>query len=247
MRNSSFSKRKAAIDIAPTELLGLVLGVMVVLALFYLGAKFSGILIGKQELDSTINNFNVMVKHANSMLKDRDFAYRKVTYAIDKKFILVGFSYTDNNQIMRSRCSDEAIGQSKPVLCEGKACLCIYENTIGSDFDGDKENVPLTCNKFDEKLVFLAPLNFNANDGFSGDMNSWSPNYYPEQSSYESLVVYGNGCNTFGSNFGIKEMYLEKFRQGDNIFIYMAPYSNASDSELQKRMGYMKAKYGNLK
>lgn len=238
-----FSKKKAVIDIAPSTLLGIVLGIVIVFGLLYLGAKLAGIFINKQELDATLNNFNVLVKHTNNLLKDKDFSSRRFTYSLANNFILVGFSYSDNNEIMRTKCTNENMKQSKPLLCEGFSCLCIYQNTLSNDFDSDGENKPLQCNRFDEKIVFLAPLNFNINDGFGGDRNAWQPSFYSNQNGYGYLVVYGNGCNTFGDNFGIKEIYLEKFKQGENIFIYMVPYSNDTNSEVQKRIKYVQENY----
>jgi hypothetical protein len=234
----SSSNAKAGIDLAPTSLLGIILGGIILIGLFYLGAKLAGIFISNQEYDSTINNFNVMIKHINNMMNDNDFSFRKFAYNLDNNFILVGFSYSDRDGTMHSTCRNENIKQSRPLLCEGYSCLCIYENTGFYDFDKDLDNRPLQCNKFDEKIVFLAPLNLESNDGFSGDVSVWQPKYYPDQ-RYEYLIAYGNGCNTFGNNFGIKELYLEKFKDGDNIYVYMTEYSEDLNSQVQKRINYI--------
>jgi len=234
------SRKKGSTDIAPTELIGMVLGVIILVGLLFLGAKLAGLFLSKQKLDATINNFDILISSINSMVKDTDkFTSEISTYSISDEHILVGFSYRDKGR-MHTACTNEDIFFSRPALCKDSSCLCIYEDTLLDDFDSDLEdsNV-IRCNKFNKNIVFVAPGD-KEKRAFQGSRSGWSDNH-PISGNYEYLVLYGSNCH-IGTDFQVKQLYVEKIQEKDNIFIYISDYSKSKKKDFEKRQQLIKKK-----
>ncbi len=223
-------KKKGSVEISLTELIGAVLAVIIILALVYVIAKITGVFLSEKDYDSTVASFEVLTERIEGLIKDRNYASSNLLYFLDNSYILVGFSYKDSESM--GTCQKgaifkdaESLSRSRNLigsLCENKACLCIYKDTVSSDFDKDLQR-PLKCEYFDKNVVFLAP---SYQDIFCGSRSGWHPeayeDYYKGESSYKFLVLYG---------LGTKEIYLDKYESKDgNIFIFMGEYTDSRDA-----------------
>ena len=221
LKSSFFKNKKSAIDLALKELLEITLAIIIILLLIYFGLKLSGIIFGRQEYDSAVNNMEALAVRITDLIKDKkDSGTQTMAFSIPDDFILVGFDYDDKGT-MKTECTSENIMKSRPKICQGKSCLCIFNNyggianPTGKDFDDRGNVVPVKCRDFDEKIVFLAqPPSAN----FLGAKSGWNINSqrYP---SYHSLVTYGICGGPWGTSFGIRQINIEKYKENDNQFI----------------------------
>ena len=226
-----FKNKKSAIELSLLQLLEIVLAIAIVMLLIYLSLKLAGFFIGRQEYDSTINNLEELSKRINELIKDKkDASKQSMVYSIADNYILVGFSYDDKG-VMRTECTNENIVKSRPRLCEAKSCLCIYQNFggitdwEGKDFDSRTNVVPLKCKTFNDKIVFLTP---NKDSNFGGTQTQWRISNTPS-TNYNYLVVYGK-CG-LGTSWGVKQIYIYKDTEGDNIFISIIELSDKKIAE----------------
>ena len=227
---SLFKNKKSAVEVSLIHLLEVVLAIGVVLLLIYLSLKISGLFIGRQEYDSAINNLEALSIRVKELIKDnKDISSQTMVYTIPNNYILVGFSYSDKGE-MGTKCMNEKIVNSRSRLCQGKSCLCIYQNFLGSDFDGRKDVTALRCKPFDQKIVFLTPT-YDKN--FFGTETAWKPIYDSTRTNYY-LVIYGQ-CVSFPS-WGIKQISIEKHKEGkgenENIFISIKEISNKKTTDI---------------
>lgn len=245
---TSFRKsKKGAFEISLSELIGGILAVIIIFSLVYVGGKLTGILTSKKDYDSTINSFEVLTGRIKDILQGEDFSTTTMLYTISDKYILAGFNYKDQSKEISTQCTNENIEKTRPKpLCQEKSCLCIYNdlnpspaNLGGKDFSN--KEFPLKCEAFEGNIVFLAPLN-EKDKSFGGDRNSWDPVYYPNN-GYEFLVVYGSDCNA-GTDFGVKNLYIEKLKKDGNIFVYISKIEGNPDDVATKRKIYMEKAYG---
>lgn len=236
MLKSSFSKNKrSAIEVSLIHLLEIILAIGIVILLIYLALKLSGLFLSRQEHDSTINNMEALANRINELVRDnKDIAIKTMVYNIPDSYILVGFSYDDKGTI-KTECTQENIVNSRPKSCQAKSCLCIYQNFNGADFDSKGDVTPLKCKPFNEKILFLATSDSN----FKGAQTQWKPTHY-QWPNYNYFVLYGI-CRVWplGTSFGIKQIYIEKYKEGENIFIFIG---DMSDKKIVERSSYFKSK-----
>ena len=220
--------KKSSVEAALVHLLEIILAIAVVIVLIIFTLELTGFFIGRQDYDSTMNNFDRLVNSVTTLVGETNtLSIGTTSYSITDDYILVGFSYDDNG-IMKKECPNENVKNSRPKSCQSKSCLCIYKNFggvtdwTGADFDS-KENVgTLRCKAFDEKIIFLAPP-IDAN--FKGTETQWKPSHY-QWPSYNYLVLYGICGGPWGASWGVRVLYLEKYKEGDNIFIFMGDMTN---------------------
>lgn len=238
LKASYLKNKKSAIEVSLIHLLEIVLAIGVVILLIYFSLKLSGLFISRQEYDSAINNLKALAERVNELVKDNNnIKISSTVYSISDNYILVGFSNYYNDAV-RTDCTQENIINSRPQLCQSTACLCIYQNygsltdLVGKDFDSKGNIVPLKCITFDERVIFLAPKLEGSN--FKGAQAQWQPAYYPS-SAYSYLVLYGK-CGTQKS-WKVRQVYIEKYKEGDNIFIFIGDMSN---NKIKERSAYFK-------
>lgn len=238
-----FKNKKAAIEISLYHLLEITLAIMAVLVLIYLSLKLAGLFIGRQEYDSTINNLEVFAARVKELAKDdKPLSAQTMVYSISDNYILVGFNYNDKDTI-KTECTGESIVASRPKLCQHTSCLCIFQNfggvtnIRGKDFDERGDVTPLKCKNFEEKITFLA---YSSGSNY-GARTQWNPSHYP-WTSYYYLVLYG-ACG-WGKSWGIRQVYLEKYKEGGNIFIFIG---DMSDENIIKRSNEIKGRILNSK
>lgn len=224
--------KKAAeeVTVSLIHLLEIILAIAIVMVLIYFSLKLSGLFIGRQEYDSTINNMEALAFRVKELSKDkRDIASQTMVYSIPDNYILVGFSHNDN--LIKTDCTGESIIKSRPKLCESKSCLCIYQNTggitdwSGNDFDLKGGSSPIRCKPFEEKIVFLAPAKDSNFFGAQANVRP-SSNRWP---SYNYLALYGICGGFWRDSWGIRQIYLDKVKEGGNIFIVIAELNKKSD------------------
>lgn len=238
MKNKKSSVEEATL----IHVLEIILAFAVVLVLIYFSLELTGFFIGRQDYDSTMNNFDELVKSVGVLAGDNKntLSIGTASYSITDDYILVGFSYDDNG-IMQKTCPDETVAKSRPKSCQSKSCLCIYKNLggitdwTGPDFDSRGNAGTLKCKAFDEKIIFLAP---QADSNFKGSQTQWKPMHF-QWPSYNYLVLYGICGGPWKTSWGVKNIYLEKYNEGNNIFIFMG---DLAKEEIIKRKDAMAEK-----
>lgn len=248
-KNKAFSlskSRKGVIATPWEELTGALLALIVITGIAYVALNLSGIFLSKKDYDSTIKSFDILGQKIDDLIKDKNYASTDFLYFIDKSYILVGFNYKDTSVQIKT-CDGtffkgESLSQSRKALgslCEG-ACMCIYKNTPGNNFDKDLQ-IPLKCKTFDKNVVFLAPA--EQKNVFCSIESGWHPqvysDYYP-LGNYLFLIMYGS--NT-------QDIYIDKYEsqddknKDDTTFIFLGKYSNDKNDPIYKRKAFMEDKY----
>ena len=213
---SSKKNKKSAIEVSLIHLLEIVLAIAMAIILIYFSLKLSGLFIGRQEYDSTINNLEALAVRIIELANDKKDSLTQTTvYSITDDYILVGFSYNDNS--IKTECTGENIAMSRPKLCQSKSCLCIYQNFNGNDFDSRGGVFPIKCKPFDEKIIFFGPA---SNSNFKG-ITYQSKSSSSKSTGTNYLVLYGICGGPWRTSLGVKQVYLEKYKDGENIFITM--------------------------
>lgn len=198
--------------------------------------KLAGFFIGRQDYDSAVNNLEALTLRVKGLVRDSNkITTNTMAYTIPNSYILVGFSYDDKGT-MKTDCSKENIVNSRARTCSAKSCLCIYQNYYGDDFDNKGQMAPVKCKPFDEKIVFLAP----SDSYFMGSSTQWKPSHY-QWPSYNYLVLYGEcgALKTIFGGWGVRQVYIEKYVEGENNFIFIG---DMSDSKILERSNYFKGK-----
>ncbi|MBI4439379.1 hypothetical protein HY638_00235 [Candidatus Woesearchaeota archaeon] len=237
---------KKGFEISLEMAIKLIMAFAFVLFITYVGMKFGFLFSSQQDNDAAINNFNRLVAEIET-LKGEPYAYntQPLDFFLPDTFILVGFDAKPSGQSQAApiitQCTKENIEEVRSEICKEKACLCLYKDfggverkgiinvEIGNDFDSNKEKPkPVLCHKFDERIIFLAPYDGEANE-FGGWKSPWIPRYpgYSGEKEYEMLVFYGSKC-TSGSDTGIVSLYIDRYRDGDNEYVYMTGSSGTS-------------------
>lgn len=237
----NFYKNKKAIEISLTELMMALLAVAIILIIFYVGFKLSNIFLSNKDYDSTMASFDLLGERIDSLIEDENYANTNLLYFLDPYYILVGFNFKDPS-IQMETCKKGIIFEDSESLVESRriisslcdqACLCVYKNTLGKDFDKDRKGpqMPLKCKSFDKNIVFLAPSN---QENFCSVEIGWDPQaydgYYKDDQSYKFLILKG---------FNTKEIYLDRYEKDDSIFIFFAEY----DGSISERKKFMENKY----
>ncbi|MBI2657816.1 hypothetical protein HYX08_03940 [Candidatus Woesearchaeota archaeon] len=225
-----FKGKRSIIDLSLWTLIEIIAGIIILSVLFYYILRLSGLFLSGQEYQSTVNNLEALSNRVKELANDRKAVTTQTTvYSITDDYILAGFSYNDNG--VRTECTGESIITSRPKLCQSKSCLCIYQNTggitdwSGNDFDLKGDAAPVKCKPFEEKIVFLASTR---DSNFFGTQANAKPssNRWP---SYNYLVLYGICGGFWRSSWGIKQVSLDKIREGENIFIVIGELNKKSD------------------
>lgn len=237
-----YKNKNGQIKISLTELLGAILAVAFIALIVYVGLRLSGILISSKDYKSSAKSFELLSERIDELIDDKNYATTNMLYFLDPNFILVGFNYKDPSVPIKTcekgfifKNPESLVESRKKIgsLCDG-ACLCLYKDTTGDDFDGEQQ-LPLDCKSFDEKVVFLAPAD---QDVFCGSESGWYPKAYSgyyQAGSYKFLIAYG---------FNTKEIYIDKYKSEDgNIFIFLAEYKDDPNDQAYKRKSFMEERY----
>ena len=227
LKSLLLKNKKSAIELSLIHLLEIILAIIVISVLIYVSLRLSGLLIGKQEYESTINNLEALSTRINALAKDDKSLKQTMVYTLPDDFILVGFNYQDQTTV-KTDCTQESILKSRSNICQSKSCLCIYKNQggitdwSGKDFDDKGTTLPLKCKTFEGKIVFLTP---QKDSNFQGSSSQWKPNY-SKWNNYNYLVLYGICGGPWKTSWGIRQIYLEKYKESENTFIFIGDAKN---------------------
>lgn len=215
-----------------TGIIGLVIGVMLALGIVAFAAGILG-WFAPVEDEGSLNNFNNLVLEIKKLIRDKDnLDSAVVDFYLKDDAIVVGYDHNKDKQ--RSDCWDE--GATKPVDLFGKAGLCLHLNDNVHDFDDDPRK-PVKCEPFDDKIIFLAPYDGDDEGGFGGSKKS--VNVYGKQEDYEDLFLYGDECDTT-YDLGVTKLYIEKFKKGEEIYIYINEYNEKTEKANRERFARLK-------
>lgn len=237
-----YKNKNGQIKISLTELLGAILAVAFIALIVYVGLRLSGILISSKDYRSSAISFELLGERIDKLIDGKNYANTNMLYFLDPNFILVGFNYKDPSVPIKTcekgfifKDAESLVESRRKIgsLCEG-ACLCLYKDTNGDDFD-DEQQLPLDCKSFDENVVFLAPAE---QDVFCGSEIGWYPKAYKDYyqtGNYKFLIAYG---------FNTKEIYIDRYKsEDDNVFIFIAEYKDDPNDPIYKRKRFMEERY----
>lgn len=239
------NKRSSTEEWSLLHLLEVGLGVAIIIFLIWFSLKLSGLFFGRQDYDSAVNNLEALGKKIEELSADPSLTKTTTSaYSIPDSYILVGFSHDERERI-KTQCTGEYIVASRPKICQGKSCLCIYKNYggvtdwSGKDFDSkDGSAAPIRCKTFDKperNLVFLTPYS-DADPNFKGAQTSWKPGHYPNF-DYAYTVIYGICGGPWRTSWGVRSLYIEKAQDGERIFVFMG---DGKDKKIEERMKFFR-------
>lgn len=230
-----------AINLTPSAIIGIILGVIISLAVVAIGLGFIGIFDFVVD-EGSENNFIGLWANIRAMIDEPEPLVSKILpfYLMDS-VIVVGYGY--NSAIEVTSCYEEPA--TKPVALVGKGGLCLHKETNrGYDFDKDEgggPDPPIRCLDFEEKVIFLAPSDNSNKGGFAGAVQSVKHPLTGNQ-EYESLFLYGSECDLGEPDLGATKLYLEVFKDEGAIYVYMNEHS--TDEQIKannERLAKLKA------
>jgi len=155
------NSKKGTEGLTLTQIIGIVMAVIGVIALTLLIVRLSKPFFGKQDYDATKNNFDELTDKVQELLDNKkDFAVeRNFPYFIDKNYVLIGFDKDWDEDVYIDNCiRTKEIEQKafKPSRCSDKACLCLYKTALTYWDEDKKEDNVLHCAVFDGNIIFLS-------------------------------------------------------------------------------------------
>lgn len=180
--------------------------------------------------------------------------YNPFQFAGDEH-IIVGFPKGDPNKVqLYSRCADETVSK-KYTSCSESACLCLYEETTGDDFDDSGPDKPIICITIKDVDYLFTP-DYKGNAFESKDIIAENfvgrsitiPNYPTEViDKFAEMIIYSD-CSYWDDDFEKGNLYLEAFKDKDNkISIMVAGVEEGADSKaiqlIERRIDAMDKKF----
>lgn len=238
--------KKGILGIPVTELIYLIITIGVILLLVTIGVMFYSFFVKDRDYDETVNHFNVLTDTISALINDgEEMSYTTLLYFMGENSIVVGFSSGSGQP--ETSITKENI--ERPQQCGESACLCIYKN---GKFKG---SLPLKCALFKQQIIFLSTPNAYSSILFqnAGTANAITykltppPNY-----NYAHLVLYGSFVLGYGvagigkstSNFGVKNIYIDKAADKDKLYIFITKDSENNDWLNQRKAGIKKSTLG---
>jgi len=233
--------------------IGLVFAAAIILLSVYIIFAFSGAFAAPSaEKQTAINNFKALTNEVQKKLStSAKLNTSTLDYQIPKGFILVGFDKDWHGVFVSNACNGEGI--IKPPQCQDKACLCLYEDTIGDDFEGDSDpdKLVVPCETFDGDITISGPADNFYNfyqcegkeisfqeDDYDNDCSNDGAKKIPDLTygygitKYEFLIIYGKCVDTWG----IKKLYIEKYVEGDKIYLFISAKTPRVEELREKQM-----------
>lgn len=233
----------------------IIFGILVVLAIAVTWPIVSRVLFGARgELRTAEVNLDSLHQSIIFLLNQKDVYATKQTplFIQENAYIIVGFNANDDK--VQSGCYDETA--TRPLACpQGRACLCLYEDTNGQDFDDDAGGPakPITCRTLPGNVLLLAPSNkfedyepdqndetekwnFGVKDGSPSilTINKADPaglNY-----DYENLLLYGQCSSSMfgkGTVWNKQDVHIEKLTKEKTNYVYIARKARMTEQRRQ--------------
>ncbi|MDP4012671.1 MAG: hypothetical protein Q8R00_03655 [Candidatus Nanoarchaeia archaeon] len=208
-----------AINLTPSAIIGIILGVIITLASLAIGMGFMGLFEFVVD-EGSVNNFHGLWAAVGALIEKAEPFISNLenprAFYLQDGLILVGYNH--NRDLEVTMCTGEPA--TKPPQLFGKAGLCLHTATkAGGDFDRD-QHPPEDCLDFDEKIIFLAPSDDSMQGGFAGAKMSVKHPLTGNQ-EYEALFLYGSECDIGEPDLGSTRLYLEVFKGEDAIYVYI--------------------------
>ncbi|MFC1648991.1 hypothetical protein ACFL1B_06080 [Nanoarchaeota archaeon] len=200
-----------------------VVAALVILA-FFVVSRLWGATVGGDEEESSTRNFQMLVDIVDNLfMNPNDFASDTMAHYIHKDHTMIGFSRDDSSVF---KLGEDGNPIPKPPRCEGKACLCIYNDVIET---GENANEHLiSCQTFEGDVVFFGSLAVhhtisNKIGDFRGATLNRKSYQLPLPDNFqlptENLIIYGKVIP-------ISEIYVERYTKGSTSFIMITPVSD---------------------
>jgi len=225
--------------------IGLILTIIVFVFIAYVFFLIAGLFS-----DSDYDSARANAQHIGFVTSQLISSNKQYTYAIEAFFVSQDTIFVGHDGPVsynhKTLCTDEIV---KNKYCDGQACLCLYEDTNGDDFEDDDnilwgiwgaENEPvMECYTYQNNVRFLAPSDFKKDSYFAGNDRGAGPSHYPAYTQYRDAIIYGDGCDE--ENFDSTRLYIEKFYdERNNInYIYFDRYEGERIAMLDTRIEYM--------
>ena len=249
------------------EMIGLVLAVAIVLLVIFpfFGRLFATLLGAGTAEASAKANLVALTAQVNGILMDpKDFvSKRNLQFGLPTDFIIVTFTRGEPSTKVKCAADTSEESSGRPDACKLGTCLCLFEETVGDDVDGE---TPIMCQPFPKDVIFLGPGGSQDECAVINDVSIPCSEYTPKRGvgeraryaqrlrrlrmgwnwgearsvpqhpkignyDYENLVMYGN-CEP--QLWHIKPVYLEKFKVGNKIYVYIARESGLSEKRNRK-------------
>ncbi|MFH1850357.1 MAG: hypothetical protein ABH879_09350 [archaeon] len=227
--------RRAQIEMSAKPIIGLILAAgIIVLTMGFFSKVWASFTADETDLPTLYSFSRLSNKTQDLILDPAPYASTIMPlYIKDDWGILVGFDTEWKNYWKADQCPvtlDREI--QRPLECFSRGCLCLFSD----DLDKVEQ-----CTGFrtpgNEKVIFLAPDRDGGADidGATRDDIRVFPREDPTslKDSYEYLVAYGD-C---GTPWNTQNVFIEKIRQGDTIYITMVPLNDPENEKDTKLRG----------
>ncbi len=264
MKFKRLGKRGDVRTLSPTELVGYVLGGIIILIIIVVAGIFTALYFSEKNEEFAINNFIALANKIETLSKsEKTFdVQRAFPFYIPSNFIIVGFNENWKDTTKSDRCEEEAV--RKPSKLDGKegekcdnfACICLFGNSNDKFMSGNSYNVKLMqCHRLPgvnnfttfhmEDKIYDYPDDITYNmGGNSMNVGDYSSINFK---NYAYFYVYGQ-CDNYWWDKDLlgRKLYIEKFTDdGGNTYIFIAPeeVTNQKEKPITKRYDAMSAKY----
>ncbi|MBI2109921.1 hypothetical protein HYT58_01980 [Candidatus Woesearchaeota archaeon] len=172
-------------------------------------------------------------------------------YYVSNHHIIVGFNKDENK--VYDVCGEESV--TKPLLCEGDSCLCLYAETgdswytpwgDDSDFDSDSSGGDLVDCRRLKDVDFIFTLNYSDDEtrenhkvskaisqNMVGKSYVLNNEHYTEK--YSNLFIYGQ-CEDYWNDkdFNTQGLYVEKIMDKGKVYVFIAGISSILETRFEK-------------
>lgn len=215
---------------------------------------------GEVSQQEAINNAFALGRAIERMVESNaTYETYEMYLSIPSNYIIVGFDkdwhgdmideswfgedegYVQEEKVESNWCSDGE-GIQKPSMCEGVACICLYEDTWGDDFMEDnsisKEDTVMPCVQLlgDVSISGLgdSEAGYFARDNglIDGGKKLPSPMPLVTNQGYEFLVMYGDCSPTWNPP---RKILIEKYVSDGKTYITVAPITEETKPLLSQR------------
>jgi len=214
------NSKKAQEGLTLTQVIGIVMAVIAIIALTLLIVRLSKPFFGKQGYDATKNNFDELTGKVQEMLDNKQdlVVERFFPYFIDKKYSVFGFE--KNKDFITLKTGTKVF---KPTFCTDKACLCLYI-TAHKFSEDTKDNNVLFCRSFEGDVIFYGKNRNKKPTNYGGEISLPSELKEPGQ-TYGYLAIYQFGQSQYPilepNIWNVQNLYIEKRKEGDKIYLYI--------------------------
>ena len=223
-----------ALDLTPSAIIGIILGVLISLAIVAFALGIIGLLTPVVD-EGTVNNFNALTAKIEVLIDDPNPFVSNIddpqTFYLMDGVILVGYNSDSGKQ--HTDCSNEFA--TKPSQLIGRGGLCLQQEDYGNNFDsGYKTPAPIQCYAFDKPVIFLAPKDDSYQGGFGGSESKLTYPFTNGQ-KYEDLFLYGSECDLGEPDLGPTKLYIEVLDEGEEVYVYINEDSTENQLIMNKK------------